>query len=112
MIECHSSTPIKIAEVFIKKRDYQTAGMWTAKAFEKFLNDACIRLIGFVPTAEKDRIYTLTKYICEKPKYKHYKNIFKNLRELRVKAIHFGEIFTERDANKFIKATQNLLHNK
>lgn len=110
LIECLSKRPLKIAGVFMKKDDYKTAGMWTARAFEQFLYEECRRLMGFVPPIEKDRIYTLTKYLCERPQHRYNKNIFKNLRKLRVKAVHVEEIFTKQDAKKFIKIIQNLAH--
>jgi len=36
-----SHNPLRIAREYLKRKDHITAGLWAAKAFEKFLDDEC-----------------------------------------------------------------------
>jgi len=104
-----SNDPLKIAEIFFNHKDYKTAGFWAARAYEKFLRDECVCLIGFIPPRENGEIITLIDYLCRKTEYRFEKDTLHCMRRLRNKAVHESEVFTKADAEDFIERLKSLM---
>ena len=104
-----SNDPLKIAEIFFRQMDHKTAGFWATRAYEKFLRDKCVCLIGFIPSRENGEIITLIDYLCSRPEYKHERNTFHKIRRLRNKAVHESKDFTKNDAKDFIERLKSLI---
>ena len=104
-----SNDPLKIAEIYFIQKDHKTAGFWAARAFEKYLRDECVCLIGFIPPRTNGEIMTIIDFLCRKTKHRYEENTFHNLRQLRNKAVHESEAFTKNDAKDFIERLKNLM---
>lgn len=75
-----STRPLRIAEVYLKQGAWRTAGFWAACASENLCNEHPVD-----------------------------KDILKDLKKLRNKAVHESEIFTKSDARKFIDKLKSLM---
>jgi len=100
--------PLKIAEVYYRKKDIKTAGFWIAADFEKFLRKECISLLGFIPARKNGEILTLVDLLCKTKKFKYECDKLHMLRKLRNKAVHESRKFTEDDARYFIEKLKDL----
>lgn len=103
-----SHKPLKIAETYLKQKEYQTTGFWAAKAFEKLLHDECLVLLNFIPPRENGEIFTLIKYLCKTNEYQFKKGTLHKLNRLRNKAVHRSSLFSKDDARNFIEIMKNL----
>ncbi len=104
-----SNDPLKIAEIYFIQKDHKTAGFWAARAFEKYLRDECVYLIGFIPPRKNGEIMTLIDYLCRKTEYRYEENTLHNIRQLRNKAVHESGNFTKNDAKDFIERLKSLM---
>jgi len=100
--------PLKIAEVYYRKKVIKIAGFWVAEAFEKFLRKECISLLGFIPARKNGEILTLVDLLCKTKKFKYECDKLHKLRKLRNKAVHPLEEFTKDNAKYFLKTLEYL----
>jgi HEPN domain-containing protein len=104
-----SSDPLKIAELYLKINDYETAGYWAAIALEKFLREQCFILFGYIPTGGEGEIITIINYLCKTETYINKGAILHRLRNLRNRAVHISKKFTKDDAKYFIETIKSLI---
>jgi len=100
--------PLKIAEVYYRKKSIKMAGFWVAAAFEKFLRKECISLLGFIPARKNGEILTLVDFLCKTKKFKYECDKLHKLRKFRNNAVHESRKFTEDDARYFIEKLKDL----
>ncbi|MFX0135978.1 MAG: hypothetical protein ACFFDN_20210, partial [Candidatus Hodarchaeota archaeon] len=103
-----SNDPIKIADTYFKKSDYETSGFWAARSFEKLLREECLSIFGFPPPRENGEIITNIKYLCKTKKYQFEEGTLHKLRKLRNKAVHKSRFFTKEDAKYFLDLMKSL----
>lgn len=75
-----STSPLRIAEIYLKQGAWRTSGFWAASAFEKIRNECRIE-----------------------------REMLKELNKLRNKAVHESEIFTKNEARNLIDKLRSLM---
>jgi hypothetical protein len=106
-----SSCPIRVAEAHFGAGDYQTAGFWTARAFERILRQGCIQLMGYVPQKtqrEIGDIEYLIKCVCEAPGNSELEKTMFDMKKLRNSAIHIERTFNRHMAEEFMKGVRDV----
>jgi hypothetical protein len=63
-----SHNPLKVAREYQKRKDHITAGLWAAKAFEKFLDEEC-RSNGILIEDRPFQRSDMIKALCEQTQY-------------------------------------------
>ena len=101
--------PLKIAEVYLRKSDYKTAGMWAGRAFEKYINRIRRKLPGLLSGWERDDLAKKIARICEEENYKKKEKLYKKLKDLRNNAMHVGHPYSEDDADFAIEELKKLM---
>jgi hypothetical protein len=97
--------PLKVADLYLKKNDHETAGFWTSIAFEKLLNLECYSCPNWNLSDKANEIKYKVKFLSQTPKYKGMALFLDNLRKLRNAAVHSTEKFTKDDARRFFEGT-------
>jgi hypothetical protein len=106
-----SSCPLRVAEAYYDAGDFQTAGYWTTRAFERILRQECIRVMGYVPkSAEREMgdIEYLIKCVCEVRGNRDIEKQMFDLKKLRNAAIHIERSFNRHMAIEFIKGVKDV----
>lgn len=103
-----SNNPLKIAEVYYRKKDIKTAGLWAAVAFEQFILKEYFTLFGFIPERKNGEILTFVNLLCKTKKFKYECDKLHSLRKLRNNAIHESREFTEDNAKYFLETLKYL----
>jgi hypothetical protein len=105
------SCPLRVAEAYYEAGDFQTAGFWAARAFERILQQECFRVFGYVPTKlgrELGNIEYLIKCVCEAPGNKDLEKKMFELKKLRNSAVHIDRSLNRFLAAEFIKGVKEL----
>jgi hypothetical protein len=103
--------PLKIAEIYLRKNDYKTAGMWAGRAFEKYINKIRKQSSNLSPGWEHDDLIDKIKCVCKSEKFEKNKLVYDKLRKLRNHAMHEGKHYSEDDANFAIYKLKKLICN-
>jgi len=98
-----SNNPLKIAEVYFRKKDIKTAGLWAGVAFEQFTRIEYLSLFGFILEKTNGEILALVKLLCKTKKFKSECDKLHKLRKIRNKAVHKSREFTRDDARYLIE---------
>ena len=104
-----ASRPIRLAEAYFGAGDFQTAGFWTTRAFERVLRGECIRQFGYVPKnteREYGDIEFLIRSICEARNDEELQDLMLDMKNLRNATIHVNRPFNSQMAAEFIKGVK------
>jgi len=104
----HSQEPLKIAEIYFKRKDYKTAGMWAGRAFEKYIFEECRRSRIYIPKTKGDKLITLVKKLCQYDNFWYRKDTLHRLRKLRNRAMHIEDPCTKEEAKFLIEEMKML----
>lgn len=81
--------PLKVAKEFSNCKDYVTAGLWTALAFEKWIKAICNKY-GINPDSNYDNII---KQLCDiDKKYQHKREMLYKTKNIRNNIIHYNPV--------------------
>jgi len=108
----HAATcPLRVADAYFEAGDFQTAGFWTTRAFERVLRQECIQTAGYVPKKterELGDIEHLIKCVCGVPGNAGLEKQLYDLKRLRNAAIHIERPFNKQMAIEFIKSVREV----
>ena len=97
--------PLKVAGLHLKRDEHETAGFWTAIAFEKVLNLECYKCPNWDFVKKENGIQHKVEFLSKTARYRSKFSFLDNLRKLRNKAIHSTDRFTRDDARRFFEGT-------
>jgi len=104
-----ADSPLEIARIYMKKKDYKTAGLWAGKAFDKFLDDEC-RNNGKLLEEKPDKRCEMISFLCKSVSYwKEYRNLLYGTKSVRNKIVPGTRQFTADEAGRFIDNIQRLM---
>jgi len=108
----HATTcPLRVAEAYFAAGDYQTAGYWTTRAFERILHQECVRGMGYVPKKkerEMGEIEFLIKCVCGELGHADLEKKLYEMKNLRNSAIHIERPFNKQMAAEFIAGVRKV----
>jgi len=105
VISLLDQNPLKVAGLYLKRGEHETAGFWTAIAFEKILNSECYKCQNWNFVRKENEIQHKVEFLSKTAKYRSKFSFLENLRRLRNKAIHSTDKFTKDDARTFFEGT-------
>lgn len=109
LVNHHSRDPMKISEIFYKRRDFKTAGMWAGRAFEKYLKNKCDYLRINTYQYKGDGLFQSVNALCDNEDFWYKKDQLHKLRKLRNKAMHIDKPYSQLDAKTAIEDLKELM---
>jgi hypothetical protein len=103
--------PIRVADAYYAAGDYQTAGYWAARAFEKMLHRECAQIYGYVPTnydREIGDIEFLIRCISESRRDQKLHDLMFEMKKFRNATIHVDRSFNAHMASELIKGVKEI----
>lgn len=98
--------PLRVAELYLNRDDHETAGFWTARAFEQILNLECDKCLRGSFVGKENEIKRKVELLSKTAKYRSEFSFLDKLRRSRNKAIHASNTLTKDDIRKFFEATR------
>ena len=109
LINHHAQNPLKIAEIYYKRKQFNTAGMWAGRAFERYINEKCDDLGIYIPRYEGDKLFNMVENLCEDKDFWNKKDRLHKLRKKRNNAMHIDKLYNKSDANYAIEELKRLM---
>ncbi|MCJ7588582.1 MAG: hypothetical protein MUQ00_11890 [Candidatus Aminicenantes bacterium] len=105
-----SDNPLKIAQEYLQRRDFMTAGFWAAKAFEKYLNEECRRNGMIIREQAHQRSEMIHWLRSQTPLWRRAYNgqVLYDTKEIRNKIVPGVKPFVVQDVKDFISHLERL----
>ena len=105
-----SDNPLKVAQEYLQRKDYITAGFWAAKAFEKFLDEECRRNGMMIQGQAYKRSLMIRRLCSETAVWKRLYNrqLLYDTKDIRNRIIPGTTPFSARDVKDFISHIERL----